>query len=481
MKLTIFQRLTAGYLSIMVLVLSFGGYISVQLNRLSRITHQAAGVDSEIIRGAEKLAAELQIVVSLEKKFWISADKDFYSLFQKRGREFREGLEELNSFSPTPDFKPMLDQAIALSKTYLAEVKQRTSDPDAGSSPAYKVERDETIRRIDLALQQIAMAGNSARNTKIRTSGEISDRMVQVTIAFAVICIILSLAVSFITTRTIVRPIIVFQRKTRAIGSGQFVTIENLRAPPEILRLAGDFNTMSKRLKELDTLKEDFVSHVSHTLRTPLTAIREASELLLSGACDSDPEERFNLLTIVRNECRRLIVSVNRILDLSRMESNMMDYRWQPLDLNAVIQTTVRKLDLIARSRDIDLAFTPRSDLPPIHADAAQLDQLLENLIDNAIKFTGAGGAVTLDIRPPTDTDGTIIVGISDTGCGIEPEYLQSIFQRFHRIERGEETARGTGLGLTIAKHIVKAHGGELWVESEKGHGSTFYFSLLPA
>lgn len=482
MRLTIFQRLMAGYMAIMFLVISFGGYIVFQLNLLTQITHLAAGVDSEVILSTESLSTKLQTLLSLEKKYWISGDRDFYQLFQKRRHEFLEQLNGLKPLTSGTELDPLLQDSLTFSESYFKGVEDREAQAGVIAAPTtYESRRDGLVRVLLISLDQIHRAGNLARDEKIRTSEEVSRKVLRVTIGFAVGYILLGLMVSLITTQTIVRPIVVFQHKTRDIGAGHFVTIEKLRAPPEILQLAAEFNTMSERLKELDTLKEDFVSHVSHTLRTPLTAIREASELLIAGTVDRDPERRFQLLTIVRDECKRLIVSVNRILDLSRMESNMMEYQFVETDLNAAIQTVVSRLSPIAQGRKVALRFTLRPDLPPVLADTEQLHQLLENLIGNAIKFTAAEGSVALEILPQIDAEGKIRVCVADTGCGIEPAHLESIFQKFRRIEKGKDTNRGTGLGLAIAKHIVTAHGGSIWVESEKGKGSTFFFSLPPA
>jgi two-component system sensor histidine kinase GlrK len=186
-------------------------------------------------------------------------------------------------------------------------------------------------------------------------------------------------------------------------------------------------------------------------------------------------------LTIVRDECQRLIVSVNRILDLSRMEAGMMDYRFVEIDLNELIQSAVEKLGPIAQAKSIRLRVEAQPGLPAVVADNDQLIQLLENLVGNALKFTDPKGSITLKTSAPANAGGKIQVSVTDTGRGIEPEHLESIFSKFRRIENGKNTVRGTGLGLAIAKHIVTAHGGSIWVESEKGSGSTFYFSLPPA
>lgn len=479
MELTIFQRLTAGYLAIMLMVLSFGGYVAFQLNRLTRITHLAAGPHSDTIQIAESLSARLPTLIALEKKYWISRDNDFLILYFKRQYEFIKDLNTLIPLVSEDEAKIMVQEAVKLSQSYLKRVETLADrGNDLMPSQTYESERDDLIRVLSKSLKQIVLAGERARDEKIRKSELISARVLKMTIGFAVACILVGLAVSFLTTRRIVHPLVVLQQKTREIAAGRFVTIKDLRAPMEIRKLSEDFNTMSERLSELDSMKEDFISHMSHALRTPLTAIWEASEMLINGTFEKDPESRRQLLTIIRDECKSLIVSVNRILDLSRMEAGMMDYQFTKVNLNDLIQSTIVKLSPIAQANKIRMEFEPPTNLPPVLADNDQLKQLLENLIGNALKFTDSQGRITLKILPPQAGDDKIQVSITDTGCGIEPEHLESIFVKFRRIEKGKNTTRGTGLGLAIAKHIVTAHGGNIWVESKKDKGSTFYFSL---
>jgi two-component system sensor histidine kinase GlrK len=225
-------------------------------------------------------------------------------------------------------------------------------------------------------------------------------------------------------------------------------------------------------------MKEDFISHVSHELRTPLTAIREASRLLIDGTFADNPESRDELLTIVSDECERLIVSVNRILDLSRMEAKMMEYHFNRTDLIHLTRKCILKLAPIAQRKNITLELTPPPQLPEILMDSDRISQLLENLVANALKYTDAKGSVTVSTSLKNHDDMAIEVSVSDTGCGIHEKNLNKIFDKFKRIESGKETARGTGLGLSIAKHIITVHGGKIWVESTPGKGSTFFFTL---
>jgi two-component system sensor histidine kinase GlrK len=481
MRLTIFQSLMAGYLTIMLLVLTFGSYVAFELNRLSHISHLAAGVDSDIIQTADSLSTGLRLLISSEKKYWISKDADFYVLFAKRQNEFLEQLTSLKALVSETETRTPLQTAMTLSHSYFNGVEERKSHGDSVRAETYESNRDELIQTLLTSLNQIEQIGNEARNAKIRQSELISREVLWMTIAFAITCIILSLGVSFLATKRIVRPIVLFQRKTRDIAAGNFTKIKRLRAPLEICHLAEEFNSMSERLQELDRLKEDYISHLSHTLRTPLTAIGEASEMLHEGIFDNDPKSQSQLMRIIRDECKRLIVSVNRILDLSRMESKMMDYQFVKTNLNELIQTTLSRLSPIAQNKNVRMYFEPQAHLPHVLADTDQLHQLLENLIGNALKFTEPEGSITLKVIAPAAAGDLIRISVTDTGCGIEPHNLQNIFDKFRRIEKGKDTTRGSGLGLAIAQHIVKAHGGSIWVESKKSYGSTFYCSLPPA
>jgi two-component system sensor histidine kinase GlrK len=478
MSLTIFQRLTAGYLVIMLMILGFGGYTVFQLNRLSRITHRAAGADSDAITLTGSLATRLQVMPALEKKYWISGDPDFLNLFIKRNREFQDVLNTLLPLLSDIEAISHLQAVIDLNRDYLETVQILSEEARSGLSDDEQQIRDQRIDTMSARLDLIRLSVDQARHDTIILSQTISTRVFWVTMGLAAVCIAVGLFVSLVTTRSIVHPVLELQHRTRDIAAGQFIPIRSPKAPPEIRHLADDFNVMSEKLNELDMLKEDFISHLSHTLRTPLTSIWEASGMLRGGTFDQDPDSRRRLLSIVRDECARLITSVNRLLDLSRMEAGMMDYQFERINLNDLIETTVDKLSPIARSRSITLHTDLNLDLPAIPGDPETLTQLLDNLIGNALKFTDPGGTVTVSsgrIDRPADS---ICVSVNDTGCGIEPEYLEHIFEKFRRIEKRKNTVRGTGLGLSIAKHIVAAHGGNLWVESEKNTGSTFYVSL---
>ena len=268
------------------------------------------------------------------------------------------------------------------------------------------------------------------------------------------------------------------QEKTKEIAEGKFEKIPDITSPPEIKELGDQFNIMCERLKELDELKLDFISHISHELRTPLTAIKEASSMLLEGVFVARQEKQHELMAIVKEECERLINSVNRILDISCMEAKMMEYHFREWSLIPIVQKSILKLAPIALRKQINLELKPTNGLPLVKIDGERISQVLENLLGNALKFTPNRGAVMVCVSRKNGKKDFVEIAVSDTGNGILKENLENIFDKFKRIDNGKETAIGTGLGLAIAKYIIDAHGGKIWAQSELGKGSTFFFTL---
>jgi signal transduction histidine kinase len=234
---------------------------------------------------------------------------------------------------------------------------------------------------------------------------------------------------------------------------------------------------MSQRLNELDHLKADFISHVSHELRTPVTAIKEASIMLSKDLYSDRPEKLYELYNLIHEECDRLLNSVLRLLDFSKMEAQAMDYEFREVDLCLVIRKSILKLAPLAQKKNIDLEFTPPPQIPQLSVDVDRIREILDNLIGNALKFTENYGKILVNCFLD-EQEKKIVVSVSDNGCGIKPEYLKTIFQKFKQIDNGIETRMGTGLGLSIAKHIVKAHGGDIWAESNYPNGTQFFFTL---
>ena len=481
MKFTIFKRLAFSYMVIMLFVIFLAGYMTFKLNQLNRLTHSIASVDSATIGNIERLLDAIFSQVSFEKKYLISKDPDFFRKFWEIQDYVIQDIKALENIVDTSEKKELSAETKTLYNTYLSLFKEETDKIAKGvkySQEAYLDNREKVVAEINLKLRDIIKIARSDRDRMIEASSQTSYNVLKVVIITAGATIILGVLLSFFNTRGINRAIVLLQRKTDDIAMGKFEKVPNIKSPPEIKALADDFNIMCERLKELDQMKIDFISHVSHDLRTPLTAIREASGMLLEGTYSNVPEKQHELLTITKEECERLIDSVNKILDLSRMEAKMMDYHFRQCSLAQVIQRGVFKVAPISLRKKVGLELKPPPDIPLVNMDEERIGQVVQNLIGNALKFTKKGDSVVVNISHSDADNGTVEVSVSDTGCGIRDENLDLIFDKFKRIESGIETVRGTGLGLSIAKHIITAHGGKIWAESQPGSGSTFYFTL---
>ncbi|HTX15582.1 MAG TPA: ATP-binding protein [Candidatus Baltobacteraceae bacterium] len=228
-------------------------------------------------------------------------------------------------------------------------------------------------------------------------------------------------------------------------------------------------------LRRLERERQDFVANVSHEFKTPLTAIQGFAETLLAGAMeDSRSNRRF--LEIIRDHAVRLARLTNDLLKLARIEAGKLEVEFFPTQLIEVIERSAETTLLKASQKQIALEVDVPPGLPMVRGDASLLRDVLQNLIDNAIQYTSEGGRIQVSASVgPRD----VVVCVADTGIGIPLADQERIFERFYRVDAARSReAGGTGLGLSIAKHIVEAHGGRLWVESEVGRGSKFFFSV---
>ncbi len=229
------------------------------------------------------------------------------------------------------------------------------------------------------------------------------------------------------------------------------------------------------RLKQLEKVRQDFVANVSHELRTPLTTIKGYAETLLDGALKED--QAFQFVQVIKRHTDRLTKIVEDLLMLSKIETKEFQLKIEVISLPNFIDDIIDFVKDLAEKKKISLS---RNDIPSslaVQADRSYLEQILINLLDNAVKYTPEGGRVTVSAVEKDSKD--IQFSVEDNGIGIPKEDLSRIFERFYRVDKGRSKEMGgTGLGLSIVKHLVQAHGGRVWVESQLGKGSVFYFTL---
>ena len=229
------------------------------------------------------------------------------------------------------------------------------------------------------------------------------------------------------------------------------------------------------QLHRLERVRRDFVSNISHELRTPLASLQALTETLRDGALD-DPAVAPRFLDRVETEVDALAQMVRELLELSRIESGQVPFRFQPVPVSETILPPVERLQPLADRSNINLIVELPPRLPRVYADAERIHQVVTNLVHNALKFSSAGGSVSVSAEAQAG-DRQVTISVNDSGIGVPPEDTDRIFERFFKTDRARASL-GTGLGLAIAKHIVQAHSGRIWVDSIENRGSTFSFTL---
>jgi two-component system phosphate regulon sensor histidine kinase PhoR len=242
---------------------------------------------------------------------------------------------------------------------------------------------------------------------------------------------------------------------------------ENL--PGDVLLLFQDLTLVHR----LQTVRQDFISNVSHELRTPLASLKVLAETLADGAI-KDPEAADHFLLQMESEIDNLTQIVQELLELSKIESGKVPLSLQPVSPVDLVSPAIERMRVQAERAGISLINDIPGDLSFVNADSNRIQQVLVNLLHNAIKFTNPGGSVTANA---VDDEDSIIFSVNDTGLGIAEDDQARIFERFYKTDRSR-TSSGTGLGLSISRHLIDGHGGKIWVKSKIGTGSTFFFTL---
>jgi signal transduction histidine kinase len=225
-------------------------------------------------------------------------------------------------------------------------------------------------------------------------------------------------------------------------------------------------------------MKTNFLSSVSHELRSPLVAMEKSINLILNKNTGPINESQEQFLSIADRNIKRLGRLINDLLDLTKLEAGKLDLKPQPSSIERIINESVEGLNTWAQTKSINIEHKIQDGLPLVNVDADRLIQVLINLIGNAIKFTPNNGNITVEAVLNKDKE-ELEVSVKDTGIGIDKENLAKVFDKFYQVgERSPADITGTGIGLAISREIVELHGGKIWVESEKGFGAKFIFTL---
>jgi signal transduction histidine kinase len=480
-RLTIFSRVMIGYFTVLILVMAISVYAIVKLHQFNRGMRHILVVDYGILDYEKRLEDSILAQLRYDKKYIITKDATFYEQFISEKEEFKKCLAKALSMTDTPEKKDSLEKVKMAYEGYQSLMNKEVAYVRTGQSYHrnwYDSEKEKVVNEILKELGRLVTYSQADLQDRIGDLKRFGVTARSFAAIMSILAIILAIATALFFSKGIAKPLNLLMDKTKEISGGVFECNLAIASPPEISELAKAFNLMCDRLKELDKMKSDFFSSMSHELRTPLTSIKEGIHLLQDGVGGVTTDKQNKLLTILTAESNRLIDLVNSLLDLSKMEAGMMTYAFQEGRLGPLIERVIMELAPLVEAKKISLEAKAGPELPLVKLDSERILQALRNLIGNAVKFTPQGGQVTVSTRL---VNSEIEVSVADTGPGIPKENLALIFEKFRQAPlKDSAKIKGTGLGLAIVKHIITAHGGRVWAESQPGKGSTFTF-LLPA
>jgi len=326
------------------------------------------------------------------------------------------------------------------------------------------------------------MMGNGMMGGQgLANSGQMSQLYVDFRAGFnealtyaALAAMVVAVLLSLLFSRGVIAPVQAMSIITQRIADGRYDERVQVNGTDELAQLASRFNQMAEKLNQVELMRRRLIGDVSHELRTPLTAIKGSMEGLMDGILPAN-DETFQQ---IHGEADRLNRLVDDLQELSRVEAHAYQLYLRPVDVSLLVQTVTKRLAPRFESKYISLKLELPSDLPHILADEDRAIQILTNLTGNALQYTPERGNVTITAKEVKDE---IEITICDTGVGISPEHLSHIFDRFYRVDksRSRQSGGGSGIGLTIARALIEAHGGRIWVESAgDGNGSTFAFTV---
>jgi signal transduction histidine kinase len=380
-------------------------------------------------------------------------------------------------------------RAIRAKSERLSSVIRQLIDFETGAVPGEGPPRLRTsAEQLASGLSQLAtvLANRTTAQTEalIAQNASSYESSRDLFVGVAVGAMVLALLLGFVLSWSLIGPIQRIDSRLAAIASGDFSGHVDVGNRDELGALAANVNRMNDELrrlyKELEAAslhKSEFLANMSHELRTPLNAILGFSQVLRERMFGDINEKQEEYLDDILSSGNHLLLLINDVLDLSKVEAGQVELEAAPFSLREALERGVVMVRERATRDGVKVAIAADPDVDIIEGDERRVRQIIFNLLSNAVKFTPAGGSVDVTAA---QVDGEARVAITDTGRGIAPEDHERIFEEFQQSEAGTEQREGTGtgLGLTLSKRLVELHGGRIWVESELGKGSTFVFTL---
>lgn len=505
-------RLALGLGVLMALFTAVVTYQLVTIDRTVAVSQQMASVSSRLLLTSTRQDHELSQLEENAAKYAITGDPGYAGRYRAVAREVESTMDSLRSLELRGPEARAVERLDARWRDFRALVPSDSPTARPGSAgddlpgetvvPAVQVEAVrasvDTLRRLS---GQVGQAARSAMLARLRASERRADRAARASLFAAAGALVVGVVVSALLLRAISRSLDRLTEGTQEVARGDLSYRIQADGHDEFARLAEDFNAMTERLEEVDRMKRDFLSMVSHDLKSPLASIQETHHLLLDGLAGELTEKQRHLLQLGVRHGERLSAMISKLLDLSRMDAGEIQFRMEPGDLREALRGALRELGPRVEESgarvEVDLPGRP---LRVVH-DSEFVRRVLENLLENALRYSPADRPIRvvgrrLEDRPESvprerwaaaagSGRPAVLLEVRDEGPGVAESDKERIFERFVRGRRqpdgdGQERRGGVGLGLALCRKVVGSHGGEIWVDDREGGGSVFRI-LFPA
>jgi two-component system sensor histidine kinase GlrK len=513
-------KIAFGYGVLIALLLGMLAYQLAVISGTARRSEDLAGVNLRAGVLALQLIRNLDQIEEFTLKYYATADPDYGGQAAATREAFSRTLEEVRLLRLSPAESRELGR---LEETWrvLVETAERSavSAGPGNPQPSPEAANIELARLEELRAQTLGLLGATREVTELQAAASTlaSQRAQRISLVVALAALLAGLAVSFWIVRSISRSLGRLTEATQAVAAGQFSHRVEVEGEDELAQLAYDFDTMTRKLNELDALKKDFISHVSHELKSPLASIQETLQLLreeLPGPLTPD-QRRF--LDVTLQSSGRLSAMIGDLLDLSRIEGGVMEYHIRTRDLGELLRTALAEFEVQFQGHRLRVEERIPSDPVAAECDGDRILQVIGNVLNNAWKVSPAGGGIQVRLSRNGELPanlpaawrrkgvargdcGYALISIADCGPGIPDSDKEAIFEKFRQVRQvhgdtigstagkaaGKErprpanqlAGRGVGLGLSIARTIMEAHRGAIWAEDNPGGGSVFQILL---
>jgi signal transduction histidine kinase len=471
LRIGILFKLILVFTSILVIIYFTNSNIFDYQRGIVNISREVVKVRFEVLSISQDLVDSLLSMEENQKKYDVLRQDNYKEYFATAFKDYRRNLGSIQWFSyPGSDVWAKLQEDFEKSIPQAADPAELVK----AQPPWVPQEKLNAWRETILAAKQDneRFIESSMRELYVWSERAVRAGMIGLGVSMAV-----ALLGSAYLTYSFFRPLRELRRGIRAFTHDGRLESVRVISRDELGELAQAFNEMTARLKEEEKMRTDFIDMLSHEIRTPLTSIRESVNLMREQVLGEVSERQKRFLDIASSEMDRISKLLARLMQVSSMSSRFISLNFKPMDPVQLLHETVDKAMPSAEAKKIGISAHAVPDVPSVMADSEHLGQALLNLIGNAVKFSPPGSTVEASLQL-ADGGNQLLFSVVDSGPGIPEGEQPLVFNKYYRGEMLKNTADGIGLGLSIAKNIVEAHGGKIWLSSRPGRGSTFFFTI---